>query len=160
MEDIAIWTLDEIADLLANVDNLANTNHLTRLSPMLSEDVFWKSIQESLANPRPLDQIKHKVQEYGNLDQVYRHGIRYMKLDDDLKQAVEAKLVAIRVSSPRQLRSNSRKRLQSDQLSVTPTPSFPAKSVEPSARRLTGIRRDSKMAKVRVSQWSQKLLLT
>lgn len=151
MEDAADWTSDEIADLVANLDDIAETNQPTKLSPMLSKEVFWKKLQESLVNARPLDQVIHKLQEYveGDFNQVYAYGSRCMKLDADMKRAVVSKLVAIRVSTPRQLRSNSRKRLRSDRFSVTPAPSFSAKSVGPSARRLKRLRGDS-MAKVRV----------
>ena len=157
MEDMADWTYDEEIDLFANLDNLAQTNRPTRLSHLLSEEEFLNRLQESLANPRPRDQIKDKLQEHveGSFDHVYVHGTRNMKLDADTRRAVEARLVEIRLSSPRQLRSNSRKRLHSDRLSVTPASSRPAKS-----RRLKSlILRADSTDRVRISQWSQKLLL-
>ena len=146
MEDIADWTREEEEDLFANLTNIAETNVPTRVSPMLSEEVFLNKLQESLENPRPLDQIMHKLQMHkkDNFHHIYIYGHRCMNLDADMKRAVERKLVALRLSTPRKLRSNSRKRLQSDRLSVTPARStLPAKSVGPSPRRLTGLRGDS-----------------
>jgi hypothetical protein len=163
MEDITDWTFDETVDLFANLNNLAESNHHTWVSPMLPEEVFWKKLQASLENARPLDQIINKLQTHleGNFYHVYRRGSRCMKLDADMKQAVESRLVFIRSSTPRQLRSNSRKRLQPDRPSVTPARSSPATPVRPPARRRTGLRGDS-MDKVRVilDVTSQKLLLT
>lgn len=148
MEDVDDWTFDETADLVANLGNIAETNRPTWLSPPLSEEVFWKKLQESLVNAR---QVIHKLHEHveGNFNQVYTYGGRCMKLDADMKRAVVSKLVATRIPTPRQLRTNSRKRLRSDRFSVTPAPSFSAKSVGPSPRRLKRLRGDS-MAKVRV----------
>ena len=149
MEDVADWTLDETADLFANLDNIAETNVESMVSPGLSTDVFLNRLQDSLANARPLDQIIDKLQEHhrgGNFHDVYKRGSRCMKLDADMRWRVESKLVAIRVATPRQLRSSSRKR---DRVSVTPTSSLPAKPVGPSARLLKRLRSDS-MDKVRV----------
>lgn len=153
MEDITDWTFDETADLFANLHNIVETNQPTRLSPMLSGDVFWNRLQESLENARPLDQIMDKLHEHleGNFNKVYTRGISCMRLDADMKWAVESKLVAIRLSTPRKLRSNSRKRLRPDRVSVTPASSSPAKSVGPSARRLTRLRGDA-TDKVRVTR--------
>jgi len=142
MEDITDWTFDEAVDLFANLDNLAESNHHTRLSPMLPEEVFLKKLQESLVNARPLDQILDKLQTHveGNFYHIYQRGSRCMKLDADMKQAVESKLVFIRLSTPRQLRSNSSKPLRPDRASVTFASSFPATPVGPKARRRTGLR--------------------
>jgi len=155
MENMADWSYVETVDLYANLDNLAETNHSSKDSPFLSEDVFLNKLQESLANPRTRDQVINKLQERleTDFDRIYRYGSRCMKLDADMKGAVAARLLDIRISSPRQLRSNLRKRLHSDRLSVTPAPSRPAKS-----RRLESLRADS-TDRVRISQWSQKLLL-
>lgn len=151
MEDITDWTFDETVDLFANLDNIAESNYLSRLSPMLPEEVFWEKLQASLANARPLDQIIDKLQTHleGDFYHIYTRGSRCMELDADMKQAVESKLVFIRVSTPRQLRSNSKRRLQPDRASVTPASSFPATPVGPRARRQTGLNGDS-MDKVRL----------
>jgi len=138
MDGFIDWTLDETAELFAHVNIIAETNQPTRLSPAISDEVFLKRLQESLGNGRPLDQIMDKLREHlqGSFRNISIRGSRCMKLDDDMIQAVEAKLVAIRLSTPRKLRSTLGKRSRPDGGSVTPTRSSPATPVAPAARQL------------------------